>query len=104
MTNRGSQATDRGGLTAKEANRRVNTLLTLRRGGRKPNGIRSGDLVGGLRRPPAATTASARASSLRIASFLLHPSLPCRSSSRTVYGVHHPTTVYGQDEEEEAEE
>lgn len=65
MTNRGSPATDRGGLTAKEANRRVNTLLTLRRGGRKPNGIRFGDLVGGLRRPPAATNASACASSLR---------------------------------------
>ncbi|TGZ50713.1 Uncharacterized protein DBV15_06921 [Temnothorax longispinosus] len=27
---------------------------------RRPNGIRFGDLVGGLRRPPAATTASAR--------------------------------------------
>ncbi|KAG7189326.1 hypothetical protein KM043_016980 [Ampulex compressa] len=45
--------------TAKEPNRRVNTLLTLRREARKPNGIRSGDLVGGLRRPPAATAASA---------------------------------------------
>ncbi|KYN01013.1 hypothetical protein ALC62_08239 [Cyphomyrmex costatus] len=46
--------------TAKDPNRRVNTLLTVRREARKPNGIRFGDLVGGLRRPPAATTASAR--------------------------------------------
>lgn len=94
MTNRGSKGTDRGGLTAKGANRRVNTLLTLRRGGRKPNGIRSGDLVGGLRRPPAATAASTRASSLRTASFLLQPFpppnlSPGRSPSRTVCGVHH---------------
>ena len=93
MTNRGSKGTDRGGLTAKGANRRVNTLLT-RRGGRKPNGFRSGDLVGGLRRPPAATAASTRASSLRTASFLLQPfpppnPSPGRSPSRTVCGVHH---------------
>lgn len=46
--------------TAKDPNRQVNTLLTLWREARKPNGIRFGDLVGGLRRPPAATTASAR--------------------------------------------
>ncbi|EGI71001.1 hypothetical protein G5I_00109 [Acromyrmex echinatior] len=46
--------------TAKHPNRRVNTLLTVRGEARKPNGIRFGDLVGGLRRPPAATAASAR--------------------------------------------
>lgn len=55
--------------TAKDPNRRVNTLLTVRREARKPNGIRFGDLVGGLRRPPAATTASARSYS---PSTLLH--------------------------------
>lgn len=75
MTNRGSRGTDRGGLTAKQPNRRVNTLLTLRREARKPNGIRSGDLVGGLRRPPAATTASA----------VLLPSPRCPSSSSAVF-------------------
>ncbi|KYN31546.1 hypothetical protein ALC56_14427 [Trachymyrmex septentrionalis] len=50
--------------TAKDPNRRVNTLLTVLGEARKPNGIRFGDLVGGLRRPPAATTASARSYSL----------------------------------------
>ncbi|KYN16889.1 hypothetical protein ALC57_10868 [Trachymyrmex cornetzi] len=55
--------------TAKDPNRRVNTLLTVRGEARKPNGIRFGDLVGGLRRPPAATTASARSYSPRL--------LPC---------------------------
>lgn len=59
-------------LTAKDPNRRVNTLLTLRREARKPNGIRFGDLVGGLRRPPAATTASST-------------TLPRLSSSRSLY-------------------
>lgn len=54
-----SEKRGRGMLTEKDPNRRVNTLLTLRREARKPNGIRFGDLVGGLRRPPAATTAFA---------------------------------------------
>ena len=70
--------------------------MTLRRGGRKPNGIRSGDLVGGVRRPPAATAASALASSLRrriVSPSSLSLSYVRRSSSRTVCRVHHPTTV-----------
>jgi len=44
--------------TAKDPNRRVNTLLTVQGEARKPNGIRFGDLVGGLRRPPAASARS----------------------------------------------
>lgn len=75
-------------LTAKDPNRRVNTLLTLRREARKPNGIRFGDLVGGLRRPPAATTTSA----LRLLYTDMLQPLPSKKPPRRSIAVQ-PATV-----------
>jgi hypothetical protein len=78
-------------LTAKDPNRRVNTLLILRREAQEPNGIRFGDLVGGLRRPPAATTTFTPLLTLAATSILTsHSRRRCQKRYRGAGGYRAP--------------